>query len=109
MHDKPKQGGFNFEDDDPAPKKKKPGFGVTVEDASASPPNQREKAEASPRPEKKPRREKPEKTEKKEKQGRKRAAPARKSDEADPGTWEWPTLAVVILLLPMVIWLQQWS
>jgi membrane protease YdiL (CAAX protease family) len=36
-------------------------------------------------------------------------APTTDNPDADPGRWEWRMVAIVLVLLPMVYWLQQWT
>src|SRR5688572_22779768 len=36
-------------------------------------------------------------------------APPLSAGDADPGRWEWRMVAIVLVLLPLVYWLQQWT
>lgn len=76
-------GGFRFDDERP---QKQPKFRFTVQEVT-----EEELARAA-----------------KEEARREAGGPIDDGD-ADPGRWEWRMVAIVLVLLPMVYWLQQWT
>lgn len=79
-------GGFKFDDEQP---QKQPKFSFSVQEVS-------EEEVARARATEKKQRAKP-------------GTPEPEHGDADPGRFEWPMVGIVLVLLPLVYWLQQWT